>query len=94
VIGIVESQFLESQLFCKFSAKCQIPNFLRSVPGIPCKNLGIPKIGDKKSARPSSQIPFFTYKWLAEFSFEACQIRIIQTHPNSSELPNLVIWVT
>jgi hypothetical protein len=33
VIGSVESQFLESQLFCKFSAKCQIPNFLWSVPG-------------------------------------------------------------
>jgi hypothetical protein len=27
VIGSVESQFLESQLFCKFSAKCQIPDF-------------------------------------------------------------------
>jgi hypothetical protein len=33
VIGSVESQFLESQLFCKFPAKCQIPDFLRSVPG-------------------------------------------------------------
>jgi hypothetical protein len=32
VIGSEQSQFLESQLFCKFSAKCQIPNFLRSVP--------------------------------------------------------------
>ncbi len=32
MIGSVESQFLESQLFCKFSAKCQIPDFLRSVP--------------------------------------------------------------
>jgi hypothetical protein len=32
VIGSVESQFLESQLFCKFSAKCQIPDFLRSAP--------------------------------------------------------------
>jgi hypothetical protein len=53
-----------------------------------------PKLVIKKSARPSSQIPFFTYKRLAEFSFEARQIRIIQTHPNSSELPNLVIWVT
>jgi hypothetical protein len=43
---------------------------------------------------PSSQIPFFTYKLLAKFCFEACQIRIIRTHPNSSELPNLVIQVT
>jgi hypothetical protein len=34
VIGSVESQFLESQLFCKFSAKCQIPNFLRSFPAL------------------------------------------------------------
>jgi hypothetical protein len=34
VIGSVESQFLESQLlFHKFSAKCQIPDFLQSVPG-------------------------------------------------------------
>jgi hypothetical protein len=40
---------------------------------------------------PSSQIPFFTAKPLAEFGFEARQIRIIQTHPNSSKLPNLVI---
>jgi hypothetical protein len=60
--------------------------------GMPHKNLGIPKIGDKKV--PSSQIPFFTYKLLAKFCFEACQIRIIRTHPNSSELPNLVIQVT
>jgi hypothetical protein len=35
VIGSVESQFLELQLFCKFSAKCQIPNFLQSVPDVP-----------------------------------------------------------
>jgi hypothetical protein len=34
---------------------------------------------------PSSQIPFFTYKPLTKFGFEACQIRIIRTHPNSSE---------
>jgi hypothetical protein len=34
VIGSVESQFLESQLFCKFSAKCQIPDFLWSVPAL------------------------------------------------------------
>jgi hypothetical protein len=32
VIRSEQSQFLESQLFCKFSAKCQIPDFLRSVP--------------------------------------------------------------
>jgi hypothetical protein len=35
---------------------------------------------------PSSQIPFFTYKPLTKFAFEACQIWIIQTHPNSSKL--------
>jgi hypothetical protein len=33
VIGSVESQFLELKLFFQFSAKCQIPDFLRSVPG-------------------------------------------------------------
>jgi hypothetical protein len=55
--------------------------------------LGIPKIG-KKGERPLSQIPFFTYKPLAKFDFEACQTWIIQTHPNSSESPNLVIRVT
>jgi hypothetical protein len=58
--------------------------------GIPRKNSGIPKIGDKKK-RPSSQIPFFTYKPLAECGFEARQIRVIRTHPNSPESPNLVI---
>jgi hypothetical protein len=43
---------------------------------------------------PSSQIPFFTDKPLAEFGFEAHQIQIIQTHPNSFKLPNLVIWMS
>jgi hypothetical protein len=61
---------------------------MEECPGIPSKNLGIPKIGKKKCT--SSQIPFFTYKPLTKFGFEACQIWIIQTHPNSSELPNLV----
>jgi hypothetical protein len=63
------------------------------VTGIPRKNSGIPKIGDKKK-RPTSQIPFFTYKPLAECGFEARQIRVIRTHPNSPESPNSVIRVT
>jgi hypothetical protein len=52
-----------------------------------------PKLVIKKK-RPSSQIPFFTYKPLAEFGFEARQIRIIRTHPNSPGSPNSVIRVT
>jgi hypothetical protein len=42
----------------------------------------------------SSQIPFFTYKPLTKFGFEAHQIWIIQTHRNTPKSPNSVIWVT
>jgi hypothetical protein len=60
-IRSVESQFLESQLFCKFLAKCQIPDFLQSVPGNVyweryfTKIWESPKIGDKKcTMKPDS----------------------------------------
>jgi hypothetical protein len=41
---------------------------------------------------PSSQIPFFTHKLLAEFGFK--QLLPNLDHPNSSKLPNSVIRVT
>jgi hypothetical protein len=63
-------------------------------PGIIRKNSGIPKIGNKKSAHqarfPSSPINGSPNSVFSNYR----QIRIIRTHWNSSESPNLVIRVT
>jgi hypothetical protein len=68
--------------------------------GYLAKNLGIPKIGNNKSAHqarfhssPINRSPNSVWK-LTKFCLEAHQIWIIRTHPNSSKSPNLVIQVT
>jgi hypothetical protein len=61
--------------------------------GILHKNLGIPKIGVKKSAH-QARFPSPINRLLNLVFSDYCQIWIIRTHWNSSKLPNLVIQVT